>query len=708
MGHIHRKQHIEPTMRLSGPFGRFGGIRTIPASVSVPVMSSFRKWVSDVLAQRGTTAFLIAALVLGALVGLGAAVLVWAIEFSHEAFQALDDLLGWGKWFILLAIPLALLISWVLDRRFGPGVASGGVTETMVAAGLHGGYLPTRLIPTKILSTAVTLGAGGSGGREGPIALIGGAIGSSFSRYTGFGQDHVKSLVAAGAGAGVGASFNAPIAGMLFAMEVILRSFSVRHLNAIVITSVIAAVTTQTLVGEEQILTSPAHELDDPAQLVLYAVLALVAVLFGVVFLRVLAVTSGFHLDDRFPKWLIPIGAGLGVAAIGLAEPEALGTGQEFLSDLLAATSDTELIWWSLFLLAITKILATSLTRAGGGSVGTFMAALFIGGSAGAGFATLVDPIWSLSEIDPGAFAVVGMAATFAAVARAPLTSVIIVFEITGDYGLVLPLMLGAALATFLGDRLHTDSAYTIPLTMAGIHLPTTQDIDLLDTVSVGDVMTILDEAATPSMTIPEIAEMLDRNHHHGLPVIEDDRLIGVISLGDVEAVHVPSKHVTVGEVMTRNPITVTPELPVSAALARMASFGLGRLPVVADSDPTKVIGMFRRESVVRAYHHALGTATGRELYRERVRLRAQPGTAFFEIAIVRASPVASKRVQDIPWPEGAILVSIRRDTSVLIPHGNTLIESGDRLTFFGTGAARVDVGHLTEPVELPTGEWRG
>jgi NhaP-type Na+/H+ and K+/H+ antiporter len=139
-----------------------------------------------------------------------------------------------------------------------------------------------------------------------------------------------------------------------------------------------------------------------------------------------------------------------------------------------------------------------------------------------------------------------------------------------------------------------------------------------------------------------------------------------------------------------------------------MASFGLGRLPVVDDADPTRVIGMFRRESVVRAYHHALGTATGRELYRERVRLRSQPGAAFFEIAIIRASPVATKRVQDIPWPEGAILVSIRRDTSVLIPHGNTLIEPGDRLTFFGTGTARVDVGHLTEPVGLPTGEWRG
>ncbi len=670
-------------------------------------MPRFRHWISHVFTQRGTAAFLLAAFVLGVLVGLGAAILVWTIKYSHEIFGTVDDLLGWGKWFLLLAIPVALLIAWGLDRRFGPGVASGGVTETMVAAGLHGGYMPTRLIPSKIIATAATLGAGGSGGREGPIALIGGAIGSSFSRYTGFGQDHVRSLVAAGAGAGIGASFNAPIAGMLFAMEVILRSFSVRHLNAIVITSVIAAVTTHLLVGQESILTSPAHELHDPRQLILFAALALVAVLFGVLFLRVLDKTSGFRLPARLPGWLIPVGAGIGVAAIGIAEPLALGTGQRYLSDLLAATSDTELIWWSLFLLAVMKIVATSLTRAGGGSVGTFMAALFIGGSIGAGFANLVDPVWTLSRIDPGAFAVVGMAATFAAVARAPLTSVIIVFEITGDYGLVLPLMLGAALATFLGDRLHADSAYTIALTRAGIHLPTMQDIDLLDTVDVGDVMTITDETAHPSMTLVELAEMLDRHHHHGLPVVEKGELIGVVGLSDLEGADGDPSELTVGDVMTTKPITTTPGMPVSAALARMASFGLGRLPVVDDADPTHLVGMFRRESVVRAYHHALGTATGRELYRERVRLRSQPDAAFFESTVVTASPIANQAIRDIPWPEGAILVSIRRGTKVLIPHGNTRVEPGDRLTFFGTGDARIDAGHLMEPTKLPDHDWR-
>lgn len=669
-------------------------------------MSKFRRWITHLFTQRGTAAFLLAAFVLGVLVGLGAAILVWTIQFSHNSYSALDTALQWGRYFLLLSIPIGLLIAWLLDRRFGPGVASGGVTETMVAAGLHGGYLPTRLIPTKIIATAATLGAGGSGGREGPIALIGGAIGSSFSRYTGFGQDHVKSLVAAGAGAGIGASFNAPIAGMLFAMEVILRSFSVRHLNAIVITSVIAAVTTHLLVGSESILTSPAHELHDPRQLILFAALALVAVLFGVLFLRVLSVTSGFRLPKRLPGWLIPVGAGVGIAAIGIFEPLSLGTGQRFLSELLSATSDTQIAWLTLFVLAVLKIVTTSLTRAGGGSVGTFMAALFIGGSVGAGFANLVDPMWSLSRIDPGAFAVVGMAATFAAVARAPLTSVIIVFEITGDYGLVLPLMLGAALATFLGERLHADSAYTIALTRAGIQLPTMQDIDLLDTVTVGDVMTIVDESAEPSMTLPELRSMFDRHHHHGLPVVEHGELVGVVGLSDLESAGTDDD-LTVSDIMTTRPISATPEMPVSAALARMASFGLGRLPVVDDASPTALVGMFRRESVVRAYHHALGTATGRELYRERVRLRSQPDADFFESTVVPGSAIANQAVKDIPWSQGAILVSIRRGTGVLIPHGDTRIEPGDRLTFFGTGEARVDTGHLMEPTELPTHEWR-
>jgi CIC family chloride channel protein len=668
-------------------------------------MIRFRRWVTERFATRGTASFLTAALALGVLVGIGAAVLVWAIAGVFHVWESTEDALGWGTWLFVVSIPIGLLISWGLNRKFGPGVSSGGVTETIVGTALHGGYLPTRLIPTKIMATAATLGFGGSGGREGPIALIGGTIGSSFARYTGFGHDQIRSLVAAGAGAGIGASFNAPIAGMLFAMEVILRSFSVRHLNAIVITSVIAAVTTQQLVGDERILQSPAYDLNAPLELVLYAALAVVAVLFGVAFLRVLGFVGGLRLPQSVPGWTLPIGAGVMVGLIGLVEPHALGTGQRFLSELLAGAADSTEVWYTLFLLAGVKILTTTMTRAGGGSVGTFMAALFIGGTVGAGFAQLVEPIWTFSELDSGAFAVVGMAATFAAVARAPLTSVIIVFEITGNYGLVLPLMLGAALASFLGDRLHADSAYTIELTRNGIHLPTTQDIDLLDTIDVGEVMSPVDEPADPTMTVEELTELLDRTHHHGVPVVHDGRLVGIVSYTDIARAEPGAD--SVAAIMTERAITVTAGQPVSAALARMASLGLGRLPVVSETDTSELVGMFRRESVVKAYHAALGTATGRELYRERVRLRSQPDATFFEVGVLRGSPLANQAVKDVPWPDSATLVSIRRGTNVLIPHGNTMLQPDDALTFFGTTGARVELGHLMEPSGTPTGEWR-
>ena len=663
--------------------------------------------IRSALRARGHTAFLAASLLLGVLVGIGAALLVWAMELVAHGVTETDAFFGLGKYVFLISIPLGLLGAWALNRWLGPDVSGGGVAETMVGLNLEGGYLPTRLVPTKIIATAATLGTGGSGGREGPIVLIGGAIGSSLARYTRFGLDQVKSLVAAGAGAGIGASFNAPIAGMMFALEVILSSFAIRHVSAIVVTSVAAAVTTHALVGEETFLRSPAYELNDPLQLILYALLAVLAVLFGTFFLRILDRTSIARLSSRIPGWVLPVLMGIAVALIGLIYPETLGTGQQFLTELLALRNPGDFVWWALFIIAALKAVTAALTRKGGGSAGTFMPALVIGGAVGAGFAIVIDPIWSFSRIDPGAFALVGMAAALAATARAPLTAVILVFELTGSYGLVLPLMLAAALATLVADRMHPESAYTMSLARKGIRLPKSEDIDLLDTVDVREVMSDVDVVAAPSMTMAELETLLDRTRHHGMPVVRARDLVGVISVTDLERVAGREAEITVGEEMSPHPITVTPDLPVSVALARMASLGLGRLPVVADDDPNRLVGMFRRESVVRAYHHALGLATGRELYRDRVKVRAQPGAAFYEAMVRRGTPIVGWQVKDVHWPDGVILVSIRRGSSVLIPHGETVIDVGDTITVFGTGESREDLGFLMEPTRDTTGEFQ-
>ncbi|GMQ93737.1 MAG: hypothetical protein BMS9Abin12_1217 [Acidimicrobiia bacterium] len=662
-------------------------------------MATAQARIRAALTSRGQTAFLSAALLLGILVGVGASLLVWGIAFVTGVLSNVDQVAGIGRWMVVISIPLGLVASWSLNRWLGPGISGGGVAETMVSVNLEGGYLPSRFVPVKIAATAVTLGTEGSGGREGPIVLIGATIGSSFARHSHFGLDQVKSLVAAGAGAGIGASFNAPIAGMVFALEVILQSFAIRHFSAVVVTSVAAAVTTHMLVGEERFLRSPAHELEDPRQLVLYAALSIVTVLFGILFLRVLDRTSEARLRAGFPTWLLPISMGVIVGLIGVVYPETLGTGELFLTDLLSLQDAGDFVWWSLIIIAALKVFTAAFTRKGGGSVGTFMPALVFGGAAGAGFAILVDPLWTLSDIDPGAFALVGMAAALAATARAPLTAIILVFELTGDYGLVLPLMLAAALATFISDRLHPQSTYAMSLARKGIHLPTGEDIDLLDTVRVGEVMSTVDTYATRDMSLATFEDLLERSHHHGLPVLDDEKLVGMISLTDLSQAGSPIESLTVGDALTPKPIIVTPNMPVSAALARMASLGLGRLPVVADEDPTHLVGMFRRESVVSAYHHALGTTTGRHLYRDRLKVRTQPGAMFFEVSIMRGSTAVGTLVKNIEWPDGAILVSIRRGSRVLIPHGDTVLEATDSLTAFGTGEAREEVAHLFEPV---------
>ncbi len=650
------------------------------------------------LSKRGTTAFLIASIALGVLVGIGTSVLTVSIEVVERFTSAVGDRLSWGSWLFVIAVPLGMFVAYWLNDRFGPGVSGGGVTRVMIGMSLHGGYLPTRLLFPKVLASAFTLGTGGSGGAEGPIAYIGASLGSTLSRYTNFDHDRIRSLVAAGAGAGIGAVFNAPIAGMLFAMEVILGSFAIRHLNAVVIASVVAAVTTHLMIGEELLLTSPPQRAGEPAELLLFVLLAVVAVGFGLIYLKAIDLGIRRTVPPPFDRWMKPILYGVTVGLIGVAFPESLGTGREFLSGLLTFENAGSYVWWTLALIAFFKIVTSVLTRAGGGSAGTFMPALVVGGTVGASFALVAQSLGA-SVIDVGAYAVVGMAAVFATVARAPLTSVIIVFELTGNYELILPLMLGAALATFLGDRFHKASAYTLPLKIKGIQLPTNEDIDLLDTVTVQEVMKEVDGVLRPWQSLADAAEFFDTTGHHGAPVVNDEgELKGMLTLSDIAEAGGPHRDIAIADAMSTNPITITPSAAVSEALARMASMGFGRMPVVDELHRKHVIGMFRRESVVSAYEHALSMAKGRELYRERNRIRALPGADFFVVEVKRESDAANSEVASLDWPAGTVLVSVQRSTAVLVPSGNTVLRVGDTVTAFGPPEAHEQLLALTQP----------
>jgi len=302
---------------------------------------------------------------------------------------------------------------------------------------------------------------------------------------------------------------------------------------------------------------------------------------------------------------------------------------------------------------------------------------------------------------------VVGMAATFAAVARAPLTSILIVFEITQDYGLVLPLMLAVVLATLVTDLIHPESVYTLPLARRGIQLVRSSEVDVLDTVNVGDVMSLNPLSVPIGMPVGDVQKMLDRGRRHGAAVLdENDRLAGIVSINDVLRAQGDPESTSVAEVMTRRPVTVSPSTPVSVALERMAALGVGRLPVVAEDDVSRLVGMFRREDAVRAYHRALSEKTDHELARDRLRRRTHPGAEFFDFRIPPGSMADGKFLREVSWPEGCTIVSVRRGRVVYVPTGNTRIVRDDVLTAFATPAARQAViDRLNATGDEPTAE---
>lgn len=617
--------------------------------------------------------------------GLGAVILIRAIELVATVAGGIDDLLTLGRAWPFLVLPLGLWLSWRLTSWLAPEVSGHGVPQIIAAIAVRGGRVRARVMALKTVATALTIGSGGSAGREGSIAQIGSAIGAWLARLARLSENDVRVLVAAGAGAGISATFNAPIAGMFFAMEVILQEFAVRHVHTIVIASVAGAVVSHTVIGEALTFRVSPYALDDPRQLLLYALLGLVAVAAAWWFLVAL---DWFEIKPgRLPAWTRPLVLALGVALLGFLRPEVLGSGQDFVETILR--NEVDLAWWTLGILAVLKAVATAATLGGRGSGGIFMPSLFIGATTGAGTAVLFDRLWGWSEIQPGAFALVGMAATFSAVARAPLTSILIVFEITGDYGLVLPLMIATAISTILAGWVRPESAYAAPLARMGIHPVQAGVTDLLDTVKVGDVVTGVAVTVAPDATLGEVQGILQRHRLHGVPVVADGRLVGLVAESDIVRAGGPSDQVTAAKAMTPNPATVNPEARVSEALERMAALGVGRLPVVDAAHPDRLVGMFRREDVVAAYHSALSATARAHAVPDRVHARTSAGAGFFEWTIAPGSVADGRPVSEVPWPEGCLLVSIHRGALQLVPTGATVLRPGDAITVFGGGEAR-------------------
>ena len=439
-------------------------------------------------------------------------------------------------------------------------------------------------------------------------------------------------------------------------------------------------------------------------EFLLYPLLGVLAALVGVAFTRLLYAGEDFFDDRRrIPEWVKPAigGALLGVLAltyplVRLTQPitwdrmpHIFNVGYDVIESALA----NELALGVVLALLFLKMFATVLTLGSGGSGGVFAPSLFMGAMLGAAFGLSVDRIFPGIIGAPGAYALVGMAAVFAAGAHAPITAVIILFELTGDYRIILPLMLTVVVATLIAQRLlHNESIYTLKLSRRGVRLSRGRDQDILRNVMVREVAQRTNIHTVPvDMTLADLSDFLGYSHHHGVPVIDNaGKLWGVVTLTDLEQALAEGRKPST---IVKEVGTTWPHLKVAfvdesigEVLARMGTRSLGRMPVVAREDPYELLGMIRRQDIIRAYDMALSRRDEMKHRTGRIQqLRQVDETEFVEVYLKEGDPVIGKALQEIApdLPEDCVLISIERNGRVTIPHGDTKFRVGDHITAY-------------------------
>jgi CIC family chloride channel protein len=425
--------------------------------------------------------------VLGGLCAVGFRLLIVAV--NRIAWQqgpvGLEHLAGLPPWW-KIAVPAAGgLVVGLIVYFFAREAKGHGVPEVMEAVALRGGRIRPRVVIAKMFASGICIGSGGSVGREGPIVQIGSALGSAIGQWLKVDHRRLRTLVGCGAAAGIAATFNAPVAGALFALEIILGDFGVAQFSPIVISSVAATVISRHFLGDFPAFEVPAYSLVHWTELFAYAGLGILAGLVALAFIR-----SLYAAEDSFDRLKLPLpvkamvgGALIGVIGIGL--PHVFGVGYEAITEALYG----RLAWGFLLLLVVMKILAVSLTIGSGGSGGVFAPSLFIGAMLGGAVGTVVHSIWPTSAAGAGAYALVGMGAVVAAGTHAPITAILIIFEMTGDYKIILPLMISCIIATLLATRLQRASIYTMKLLRRGVDVQRGQAVNVLQHVQVREVM---------------------------------------------------------------------------------------------------------------------------------------------------------------------------------------------------------------------------
>ncbi len=547
---------------------------------------------------------------LALIVGIGGG--LFAVAFRHliglgnsiswqNATYTLDYIRDLPAWWKIIVPAIGGLICGLIIFYLAREAKGHGVPEVMEAVALRGGRIRPRVVIAKMVASAISIASGGSVGREGPIVQIGSALGSSIGQWLRVDERRLRTLVGCGAAAGIAGTFNAPVAGALFAVEIILSDFRVTQFSPIVISSVAGTVVAHFFLGDDPAFIVPAYQLVNTAELFAYALLGVLAGLAALVFVRLLYLSE--DLFDAVPVWP-PMKALVGGAVVGVIAlwfPEVFGVGYEAIGEAL----NGNMVWHLLLALVGVKILAVSITIGSGGSGGIFAPSLFIGAMVGGTVGTIITAIWPGATAGPGAYALVGMAAVVGATTHAPITAIVIIFELTSDYGIMLPLMISCTIATLLASSLQHASIYTMKLLRRGVDIYKGHDISVLKHLAVRDAMRRDFVTVPPGAQPMQLIAKFISHPGTSIFVIDDDQnLLGVITANEARPVLNDTASyeafLIASDLMrTYDCPTVSPDDTLAEVMKRLARYR-GEVPVV---EGRKLVGVIWPEDVIDRYN---------------------------------------------------------------------------------------------------------
>jgi len=622
------------------------------------------------------------ALIVGVGGGFGAVGFRWLIYgftwlvTGHEQFGVQGRVaslhLPWlGIWFLLLIPVVGGLLYGPLIHRFAREARGHGVPEVMIAVAEDGGRIRPQVTVVKALASAICIGFGGSVGREGPIVQIGSALASSLGQIIHMSESRLRILVACGAAAGISATFNAPITGVFFGFELILREFSIDAVFALILSSVMADVIGQAFFGSGPIFSQMPHNLvlGHDANYLLVALLGLVAAVIGVGFKTVLYKTEDVcdALWKGRPEWLRPAVGGVILGAVLLALPEMYGVGYPVMNKAVAG----EYVLWFLVILMVGKMVTASLTIGIGGSGGVFAPALFVGAAAGTAFGVIAQHIFGPSVGSPAIYGVIAMGAVFAGATQAPLTSIASVVEMTGNFTLTLPVMLAVGIAVGVSKRLTYGTIYTTKLLRRGTDIERPKPSSMLQVLTVAEVMQPL--------------SIFDGDASHVSPPDHDNA-------DDHPASQWPGR---LGEIVSSGaPQVLFGDETLEQALRQLVLFGpVVGLPVVS-ADPQRVIGWVTYHDVLRSMADRITAAQADLAAGGLAAERATPnasahlhvpsapldGYTLVEVRITDDKNGSGRRIDEVELPPGGIAVAVTRGRETGVARSDDELHQGDHL----------------------------